>query len=202
MATRIRYGSAKDVAHAVRDELTARGREPLTARPYQYQRPDASDYWVIPSSDWPAYPHGKLVFTTPEPPSKEMFCGLYVEKGLDPKVAAVAPGGSSRRIMPPGWRWHAVIADLGTPKFEAACAAASRDAGPPLLIEVDSHCMFDAGDFDDDAPRPRHRGRRVRGTNGGPVDPLQGPLQILPTRNDDQGRMAPVHRGGEEAADA
>ena len=154
MAAAIRYGSAREAAHAVRDELVAQGRKPMSVRPYSFQRPDTSVWWTFPSSDWPAYQHAKLFFDPPEKSAGLVFCGLYVEKGLDPKVASVVPAGGKKYLMDRKWLWHRLLADLGSPTFHSACSAVSVAVDSPLLVEVQSSYVLDRDESDDDEFAP------------------------------------------------
>lgn len=54
----------------------------LTARPWNRFEPDASLWWLVPSTDWPAYRYGKLYFDWLDKNDfSVMSCGLHVERG-------------------------------------------------------------------------------------------------------------------------
>jgi len=38
-----------------------RGYEGFTARPWNYFKPDTTIWWLVPSTDWPSYKHGKII---------------------------------------------------------------------------------------------------------------------------------------------
>lgn len=76
----------------------------LTARPWNRFEPLNTEWWLIPSTEWPAYRHGKFFFKTRNK-DRDLYCGLFVEKGLDPSIAVAFPTGK-RLVMDNTWTWH------------------------------------------------------------------------------------------------
>ena len=93
------FRTAQSLAHAISEIASVK----LTPRPYNRFTPDDTIWWLVPSSEWPAYRFGKLFF---EPrverilgrSSGSIYFGFYVEKGLSPVVG---------QIYPPTWVMHA-----------------------------------------------------------------------------------------------
>ena len=54
----------------------------LYLRPYNRFKPDNTMWWLVPSKEYPAYKYGKLFF---EMGDDNMFCGYYLEKGVNTK---------------------------------------------------------------------------------------------------------------------
>ena len=85
----------------------------LTVRPFNRFDLDAptNDWWLVPSTEWPAYKFGKLFFNTKLPTaaadSRSIFCGFYVERGLGP--AASAAGYDPSWIIGKDWLWDEFV---------------------------------------------------------------------------------------------
>ncbi len=73
-------GAAKDIHSAI----TAPHSKKFTMRPWNQYRPENTIWWLVPTTQWPAYAFGKAVIF--REPDNRLFYGLVVEKGLDPKV--------------------------------------------------------------------------------------------------------------------
>jgi hypothetical protein len=131
----IQYTNARLVAHAVCDELRERGLEDVRVRLLNRYKPDNTLWWVVPSTEWPAYKYGKLFFSTEREyvPAGFLFCGLHVEKGLGPK--AEGPH-TSALIMRSDWLWSSFLSDLGSDKLSPAIARASDATGEPTIIII------------------------------------------------------------------
>jgi hypothetical protein len=113
--------SAETLAHAVQ----AVANMDLVARSYNRFDPTASEWWLIPSSDWPAFRYGKLFFDAnprkmpPGTPEGSIYCGFYVERGLSAAVSEVpgTPLWFSSWIMGPDWLRREFV---GEPRYELA----------------------------------------------------------------------------------
>ena len=83
--------SARELAHGLNDQL----KLGLTPRPWNLYSPADTFWWLVPSTDWPAYRYGKLAFSgardvprrellqtnTPALATDSIFAGFNVEKG-------------------------------------------------------------------------------------------------------------------------
>ena len=152
----LRYPNARSVAYAVKKELDGQGSSLITARPWNRHDPDNTFWWLVPSGDWPAYKHGKIFFSPDRAPRDCLFCGLHVEKGLDPSIAAAYPsGGGKRMIMGDDWTWHEFIEDLNTDSLRSAIKRASEESAEPVVIRFEAGFVEDPGSFDPHANRPK-----------------------------------------------
>jgi hypothetical protein len=150
------YPNARSVAYAVKRELDGQGPPQITARPWNRHDPDNTFWWLVPSSDWPAYKHGKIFFSPDRAPRDCLFCGIHVEKGLDPSIAAAYPsGGGKRMIMGDDWTWHEFLRDLGSDNLSSAIERASEESGGPITIRLEAGFVEDPGSFDPQANRPK-----------------------------------------------
>jgi hypothetical protein len=105
------FQNANTLAHAVSE--AARGQ--YSPRPYNRYSPDETTWWLVPSTDWPAFKYAKLFFHAkpgdiPEG-LKGIHCGLSVEKGLDVKVKDFYPRELIKTAL---WDWDSVVASLVT----------------------------------------------------------------------------------------
>jgi hypothetical protein len=77
----------------------------LTPRPWNRFDPDETLWWLVPSTEWPAYHHGKLVFSNERAPAGEIFAGLNVEKGFGEIAARAYPKTQRTQLLGHGWAW-------------------------------------------------------------------------------------------------
>jgi len=111
--------------------------------------PDTTFWWLVPSTDWPAYKHGKLFFSPDRAPSGTLFCGLHVEKGLDPSVGGVYPSAAGQRlIMKNDWTWFRFLADLQSHAVGAAIANCAKSTGSVIILWVEAQFVDDPAAFD------------------------------------------------------
>ncbi len=160
--------TARELAYAVKTQV----RPELIARPWQLQAPDDTLWWLVPSSEWPAYRHGKLVFSfAKDGPRKallglndgaihtdRLFAGLNVEKGYGRVAAEVDPvlRRKTDQILDDGWLWHGLIDDPGIRRFTEMLRTVSAKATLHLYVvssyvhdrEADVHRDRDVVVFD------------------------------------------------------
>lgn len=81
----------------------------LTARPYNRFEPDKTPWWLIPTTNWPAYKYGKIFFSMFEETSEKtdsLFCGFNIEKGFAWKLNEFY---HRSLIMDEDWLWNEFI---------------------------------------------------------------------------------------------
>jgi hypothetical protein len=86
MAT-IQYNSPRQACYAVQRAIEQQFPG-LVARPWNIYEPETSLWWLVPSSDWPAYKYGKLFFDWADQRRKSIWVGFHSEKGT--KAALIA----------------------------------------------------------------------------------------------------------------
>jgi hypothetical protein len=108
-------GGAEAGAYAVKDI----GEIKLTARPYNRFDPDSSTWWLIPSTEWPAFKFGKLFFDSSglEDKHPTLHCGFYLEKGIGGGAASIYP---RTIVMDRSWTWFSFLKSVpdSFPAFE------------------------------------------------------------------------------------
>jgi hypothetical protein len=122
----------------------------LTARPWNRFEPENTEWWLVPSTDWPAYRHGKFFFKERNE-NRDLYCGLFVEKGLDPSIAVAYPSGK-RLVMDDDWTWHRLLSDMASGQLRGATLEVIQRTGRPLLVLVDGGFVEDPASYDPDAP--------------------------------------------------
>jgi hypothetical protein len=142
----VSINTARNLAHAIRTQ----NRPDLILRPWQFQAPDDTLWWLVPSSQWPAYRHGKFVFSfAKDSPRKallgisdstlqleRLFAGLDVEKGYGQVAAEVDPilKRKTDQILDRGWLWHQLIKDPGAREFAKILSTVSTKATLHLYV--------------------------------------------------------------------
>ena len=155
MAPRITYHNARSAVYDVQKEMEAEGLKPAVARPWNMYEPDTTFWWLVPSTDWPAYKHGKLFFA-PEPRASEgcLLCGLHIEKGIHPSVAEAYPSSGGRRlVMKDDWIWHGFYDELTGERLPSAIGNVSKATGAPVIFRIEAGYVEDPGSFDPQAER-------------------------------------------------
>ncbi len=126
----------------------------LTSRPWNMHDPDNSTWWIVPSSEWPAYKHGKFHFAWGDKERRTLFIGIYFEKGLDPSVSLVySCARGLRNIMENDWTWFRLIRDLENNRIPQAVKSVASNLPIPLELTIDGGYVSDPCDFDSHAPK-------------------------------------------------
>jgi len=121
----------------------------LSARPWNRFGPDESLWWLIPSTDWPAYRYAKLYFDWASPDHSALSCGLHVEKGLDDTIqSAYLSKKGSKYIMGNDWAWHPFLADLGEGRVKKVIEKAVAGTEEGFVLKVEGGYVPDPGSFD------------------------------------------------------
>lgn len=148
------YENARHAAYAVLEELKGRGFEKISARPWNKFDPDNTSWWVVPSTEWPAYKHGKLFFSPNRAPENSLFCGLHVEKGIDAKVeSAYSSFQGKRLIMKDDWCWLDFIKGLQNTTISRVISEVSEMLVSSLLLRIEAGFVADPQSFDPHATR-------------------------------------------------
>ena len=120
------------IIHRVLEFLKNKGYKGLTARPWNYFKPESTLWWLVPSTEWPAYKYGKLVLSR----KKEGYeIGLNIEKGISEKVCQVLNGKKDLCVRD-DWVWNDFLEDLLKGKFENNLEEISNAANKPVKVLV------------------------------------------------------------------
>lgn len=128
----------------------------LVARPWDIGHPDTTAWWLVPSTEWPAYRYGKYHFDWGSHHGSTLLCGLYVEKGLGPEVRSLYPSAKGgRSIMGPNWTWFQFLRDLHDHRIERMIDIVARQLSSPIEFRIDGSYVTDPGSYEADTIRPR-----------------------------------------------
>jgi hypothetical protein len=116
----------------------------LTARPWNMHNPADTLWWLVPSTEWPAYSHGKLAFSLAKDDTRKyllglndrlleldtIFAGFNVEKGYGNVASFVNPAlkRKPQQIIDPNWTWFDLIDGPRVAEFGRAIASATSHA--------------------------------------------------------------------------
>ena len=171
MKPKCTYPNTQSASNAVERWLAR--NEPsleLTLRPYNRFEPVNTDWWLIPSTDWPAYSYGKFFFSTSNK-ERALCCGFYVEKGLDPAVAAAFPTGR-QLVMDSLWSWHTVLKGMKLGPIGDTVAEVWQRSGRPAEVMIDGGFVDDPGTYDPYAP-PMGWSHVAFESRGGVLEPTE-----------------------------
>lgn len=161
------YTDHQKLAHGARD--AAKPEAKLTTRPWNMYKPADTTWWLIPSTDWPAYLHGKAYLAKDIRDPERIECGLDVEKGLDPIVAGPYPATRKKGfILDKAWKaWPKVLASLADGSLLEVANQVRANAGQPIQVRVASWYAQDPNDFD---PHPLMSDKELFGECRSAVD--------------------------------
>ncbi len=172
-------------AHAVYSFLDEIGFQTpqLTIRPFNRFDTAFTEWWMIPSSDWPAYRYGKLCFWRyPNSSDGKMYVGYYVEKGLHPAVAGM-PDVDSKQIMREDWYWPEFIGEVKSVQFIQAAHQVAQAAGTYPSILIHAHEFNKAPREDQPRGEPNDVVEFRLGPTGNGIEVLRSAESVLATLN-------------------
>jgi hypothetical protein len=126
------------VAHAVLQHVSKLRPSPqrFTLRPYQYQAPKFTEWWLVPSTEWPAYRFSKLCFHQYRPAPEYLHTGFYIEKGLGSEVAGL-PDVKPKHVIHPNWYWYKFLARAESGESETPFREVLGRSGCSITVAVD-----------------------------------------------------------------
>jgi hypothetical protein len=149
----IKYRNNDLAAHAVYRYI--RGGQPaggrLTLRPFNRFDPQFTEWWLIPSSEWPAYRYGKLFFLQSEVVTDWMFTGLYVEKGLGQQLSGLV---KDNHRMGANWFWHEFLNAMLDGSLDTSMRAVQEHVGVPLRVYLNLYASNHVPDPDTGIDKP------------------------------------------------
>ncbi|HNQ63900.1 MAG TPA: hypothetical protein PLA81_03365 [Syntrophorhabdaceae bacterium] len=127
----------KEAGHAIYKytDTLAMGNK-LWLRPYNRYMPEATEWWLIPDKEWPAYHNGKLfIWRTPPYSSSPglLYAGYYVEHGLDKEVGNL-PSVNKKLVMTERWYWHEFLKQSKSGAVDDMARSVSMNSGFPVTI--------------------------------------------------------------------
>ena len=115
------FPNIRSLTVGIQSELKDAGLK-LIARPYNRFDTYKSVWWLVHSTDWPAYSRGKIVLI-PEGP--HVTIGLNLEKGID---ANIAP--SRHLAHNSSWQWNEALPDIRNRIVDTIASIGDKTALP------------------------------------------------------------------------
>lgn len=138
----------RQIAVMLNKEAASQGFS-LTLRPWNRFEPDVSDWWLVPTTEWPAFKYAKVFISHPELVDRDFYLSLHVEKGLGNEYVEAYPGPKSRRQqMKDDWAWHGLIHDLSNGSNQSEILAMSKAGKVEPVIFIEGMYAPDADSFD------------------------------------------------------
>lgn len=149
-----RFMNNDQAVHAVYEYIKANHalQRHLTLRPFNYTAPKFTEWWLIPSTDWPAYHHSKLCFD--QLGSETVFTGFYAEKGLGDQLTEMV---KSSLIMGPGWYWYELVEEAQAGKLAEPMRAVLGRSGLPLVVYLSLYEFNNVPDYETGQTKPDDR---------------------------------------------
>jgi len=146
------FASIQALAHEMPEAAELVSGLDLSPRPWNRFEPENTRWWLVPSTDWPAYRRGKLSLDPTDEKANVLYCGFDVEKGFAPIVGEGYP--STRRrdlIMRNSWTWHRFMTDLTRGVVDDVVQEVAHRTGRSLRLEFRADYASDPEDFDPEA---------------------------------------------------
>ena len=139
---RLQYIGQRSTARQVYELLNSPSTR-YSPRPWNQFKPDDTLWWVIPSTEWPAYKYGKYVFWRD---GEEIQCGIVIEKGFGTTVQDAFPSVKTRGLLTEqDWMWNKMIKDM---QSETAKQILDRIQESPIFISINASLAQDPSDYD------------------------------------------------------
>lgn len=149
MEIRCPFRNIQELAQSVQEVAEMIEGRHFSSRPWNRFDPENTEWWIVPSSEWPAYRYGKGAFHPSVREPDSLFCGLYVEKGLDSIVAKAYPALIGRGlVMDKRWTWFAFLEGLASGEIGLAAERLAQETGGPTILYISGWYASDPTDFD------------------------------------------------------
>jgi hypothetical protein len=127
------FGTPMKACHALGDVADLSTGKRMVRRPYNFHNPETTSWWLVPSTEWPAFKHGKYYFIN-DKANGDLLVGLYIEKGHG--IEAKGFYGQAW-YMDKSWSWYQLLSGLKESTVQKATQEASRSLPIPVEIIID-----------------------------------------------------------------
>jgi hypothetical protein len=124
------------MAQAVLDHIVRLQLPRPTPRPWSRHEPERTMWWLVPSTDWPAYWHGKFAFRHGRDEPNRIFAGLHVEKGLGASASPGLTRSETTLVTTSHWLWEQFLGDLASSSFGSALGLVSARSGADATLLI------------------------------------------------------------------
>ena len=103
------YENNDKTAHAVQAFIRNQGDRSFSLRPFNRFATAFTEWWLVPTTGWPAFKYGKLCFHKyPRASDGVLYTGYYVEKGLGEQLVGL-PDIQKNHTMQRDWHWSEFV---------------------------------------------------------------------------------------------
>ena len=124
----------------------------FTARPWNRFDPVNGEWYLVPSTDWPAYAHSKFSFQQGVG-NQQLYCAFYAEKGLSQNLKSAYPN-AAKLFMTRDWAWAKVLRDMAAGALDEAAKRVMQLTNLPVHLRIDWGYVQDPGSYDPLGPQP------------------------------------------------
>lgn len=146
------YVNPREMAYELNKWVQKEKKLNLTARPYNFRDPDNGRWWLIPSTETPAYKFGKYVFDFLSDETDILFCGFEVEKGPDKNDSDIRSFYQSekgrRLLMSSDWTWFNFLNFLKSGRISNTISSIYKKVRIPLTFNISARILNDPKFFD------------------------------------------------------
>lgn len=135
------YENNDKVGHAVSEFIRefALINHHLTLRPFNRFETADTEWWLIPSTAYPAYKFGKLCFHRyPRSTKSMLYAGFYVEKGLSPELSNL-PDVQKKHVMGNDWFWHIFLKQISEGAIGQIIEKVCKDTDSEVRILIEAN---------------------------------------------------------------
>jgi len=162
------FRNIQEMARAVRGSAELIEGRKFSPRPWNRFEPENTDWWIVPSTDWPAYRYGKGMFKFSGLFPERILCCLNVEKGFGRIAAEVYPELVSRGyIVDENWTWFTFLKGLADGAVAHAAQMVAKETNNPVILEISAWYTSSPIDFD---PYPLLDAEALAGECRSPLD--------------------------------
>ena len=124
-------GSVKQLSNEIYELLKTKHKK-YTLRPFNRFNAEKSMWWIIPSTEFPAYKFGK--FMIDENPNGTYSLGIHIEKGFQKSIDS-----KEKEMLEEGWIWHEFMSAIEQGEIDKILKEIDKKYGYSLeiLISID-----------------------------------------------------------------
>ncbi len=122
----------------------------LTLRPWNPYQPSHTEWYLVPSTEWPAYRFGKLSIHWANR-GEQMSLGFYIERGLGSQLAGMV---KSSQVMNATWYWPRFCKEVQAGALDPAVQKVLERSGLPVRVYLSLYHFNHVPDVDTGEQHP------------------------------------------------
>ncbi|MEA3377915.1 MAG: hypothetical protein U9R72_17135 [Chloroflexota bacterium] len=142
------FHHVQEAARAVAESARRIEGRHFSPRPWNRFQPKDTTWWIVPSTDWPAYRHGKAMLRPSRFFAGRVECCLYVEIGFGPPVGGLYPPLiRDVAVVDDSWTWSHFLTGLRDGSVLQAAETVAEQSGTGLFLWVAAGYPSEPVDF-------------------------------------------------------